>query len=336
MKHIYKCLLIGLGHRAVDDHLPALVPNALGIELVGVCDKDSTKKGILKKIFSEKNITPPNFYTDLIKACREIKPDFAIIATPHNTHLQIVKTLLDFKIPFLKEKPFTRSLKEAYLLKKMVDESKGYMRLCVQRRCHPLYVYGKKALANLGNIRHFEAHYQLHLDKPCDGWRSAIGQAGGGCIIDMGYHYFDLLYWYFGRPDNIFSVVAPKNSGGRSYPIEETALVSLKYGNGVAGNLFISRCEPRKFEELLVYGKYGYIQLQRDFLKRFDVDDQLLESLTRTPAWPSAVSDVLADFIANMDNFKITKKECEDGLEIMKIIDAIYRSIKEKKSILIK
>jgi predicted dehydrogenase len=35
---IHRCLLVGLGRRAIDDHLPALIPSVNGIELVDACD----------------------------------------------------------------------------------------------------------------------------------------------------------------------------------------------------------------------------------------------------------------------------------------------------------
>ena len=329
----FRCLLVGLGKRAINDHLPALVPNTLGIELVAVCDADENKKELLEKIFSEKKIIAPNFYTNLSEACRREKPDFAIITTPHSTHFEIAQELLEYDIPFLKEKPFAISLAEAHKLKKLIEEKNGYMMTCVQRRYHPLYVYGKKLLDYLQDVRHFEAHYQLHADAYYYGWRSTPKESGGGCVMDMGYHYIDLLYWYFGKPEQIFSVSAPKNHIDLPYSVEETTLTSFKYDNGTVGHLFLSLCEATKSEELSAFGKYGYIQLQREFLKRFDADNNLVESLTRAPAWPSAVSDVLIDFLKNFRNSKVVERECSNGIEVMEIIDGIYRSIQEKKAV---
>jgi predicted dehydrogenase len=277
----------------------------------------------------------PNFYNDLDEMLLKEKPDFAIIATPHLTHFKIAEKLIKNKIPFLKEKPFAINLQEALALKELIEKNKVYFRLCVQRRFHPLYVYAHKALFHLNGIRHFDAHYQLHANAYYTGWRSTPEESGGGCVMDMGYHYVDLLYWYFGIPEQIFSVAAPKNHDNLSYSIEETTITSFKYRDGLVGNLFLSLCESQKFEELKVYGKSGSIQLQREFLKRFDNDNNLVESLTRTPAWPSAVAEVLHDFIDNFDDFEIVKNECKAGVAVIKMIDAIYSSIKEKKSIII-
>jgi predicted dehydrogenase len=327
----YRCMLIGWGRRSIDDHVPALVSPAHNIKLVAVCDINPGKEEEMRKVLEAYPIkTTPKFYTNLNEALEKERIDFAIIATPHGTHLEISEELLKRKIPFLKEKPFAISLQEARKLVSLIEKYSGHMRLCVQRHYHPLYTYGKKALPYVGTIRHFAARYQLNADRYYFGWRSRPETAGGGAVIDMGYHIIDLIYWYFGVPSSIYAVAAPKKDEHVDYNVEETVLSALAYENGVVGSMFLSLCEPDKYEDLRVYGTHGYIHLQRDFLKRYDTKDTLIESLTREPAWPSAVTDVLFDFIGNLNNRDIVREECMRGLEVMSIIESIYKSMEKK------
>src|SRR5581483_11892402 len=117
-----------------------------------------------------------------------------------------------------------------------------------------------------------------------------------------------------------YSVAAPKKDEELNYTVEETVLTSLAYENGTVGSLFLSLCEPDKHEELRVYGTHGYIHLQRDFLRRYDTNDTIVESLLREPAWPSAVADVLIDFVTTLHKESIVREECVRGLEVMSII----------------
>lgn len=327
----YRCILIGFGRRAVDDHLPALVTPALNIELIAVCDIDPLREQEMKKALENYQTKMcPSFYTNLNEALDNEQPDFAIVATPHSTHLKISEKLLRRQIPFLKEKPFAINLNDAKKLVALIEKYSGYMRLCVQRHYHPLYVYGKKALLHLGTIRHFASRYQLNANRYYFGWRSRSETAGGGAVIDMGYHIIDLIYWYFGIPSSVYAVAAPKKDEKLNYMVEETVLAELAYENGVVGSLFLSLCEPDKFEELRVYGTQGYIHLQRDFLRRYNTEDEIVESLTREPAWPSALDDTLFDFIQNLNNRDVVREESRRGLEVMSMIESIYKSIEKK------
>lgn len=265
---VLRCILIGFGRRAIDDHIPALLPPIGNVELICVCDVNPDSQAILDELlrnyaerFPLKSV--PSFYISLDDALDKEEPDFAIVATPHATHLDISKKLLERKIPILKEKPFAIDLEHAKELVEQVEKHNGYLRLCVQRHYHPLYVYGQKALSHLGTIRHFSARYQLNADRYYFGWRSRPETAGGGAVIDMGYHLIDLLYWYFGMPSQIYAVSAPRKDEELQYTVEETVLISLVYGNGTVGSLFLSLCEPDKHEELRIYGTLGYIHLQR-------------------------------------------------------------------------
>lgn len=327
----HRCVLIGLGRRAVDDHLPALVPSLYGIELVGVCDALPEREQTLKEYMARfPDETQPQFYTDLKQALDALEPTLAIISTPHHTHLEIATELVGRGIPFLKEKPFAISLAEAHDLADLVDRHNGHMRLCVQRHFHPLYVYARKAIPHIGEFRHFKATYQLNADAYYFGWRSRPTTAGGGAVIDMGYHLIDILHWYFGSPSTIYATSAPKMMADAEYDVEETVLANFSYENGAIGNMFLSLCEPHKAEELLAYGSSGYFDLKREGLRRFDREDRLIESLTREPAWPSAVNDVLIDVITNLPNPDVVHEELQRGLEVMSIIECIYRSIETK------
>ena len=55
-----------------------------------------------------------------------------------------------------------------------------------------------------------DVKYTLFVDNLHEGWRGQRDSAGGGCIIDMGYHMIDMVIWYFGLPDNLHAEFSSK------------------------------------------------------------------------------------------------------------------------------
>ena len=332
-----RCGLVGLGRRAFDDHLPALLPPVQPLELVAVQDACANREPLVSEFATGRGCKVPKFYTDLDQMLRQESLDFVVVATPHHTHLGIARQLLEAGVPFLKEKPFALNLKEANELVGLIERHQGHMRLCVQRHFHPLYVYGRKALRHIGHLRHFNAWYQLNANSYDEGWRANPAASGGGCVIDMGYHLIDLLCWYFGVPSSVYSAVAPNKIelpiSNAITTVEETTVTMLEYEDGLVGHLLLSLCEPDKSEGLRVDGGHGYIQLDRANLKRFDRAGTLIESLTREPAWPSAVTDVLFDVVASLNDPDVVREECRAGLEIMSVIEAIYLSMRCRRPV---
>ncbi|MFD8708050.1 hypothetical protein ACFV1W_36645 [Kitasatospora sp. NPDC059648] len=62
----------------------------------------------------------------------------------------------------------------------------------LQRRFNPLHVSVVQLLDQIGTAFLIDGPYTFHTDDPGAGWRGDVSQAGGGCIIDMGYHIVDL------------------------------------------------------------------------------------------------------------------------------------------------
>ena len=119
---------------------------------------------------------------------------FAIIAAPHDVHLPVTSSLLKSGISVLKEKPLAMSLPEAKkILETYRDARKVYgtnLRLEVLpwRRCDPLFQSGKRLLKNIGNVIWYSYESTMCVDNLGEGWRARRASAGGGCLLDMGWH----------------------------------------------------------------------------------------------------------------------------------------------------
>jgi len=320
--------VVGLGHQSLEDHIPAIQASQ-DVELAGVVEIDKEKIKTFQK--ENKEIKIYEKFEDLIK---DQKLDFVIIALPHYLHYETTKKAILNKIHVLKEKPFAISLLQAKELKSLAEKNKIQIAVTLQRRFNPIYSTFFQLIDKIGKPFYIEAKYTFYTDKPHEGWRGKKELAGGGCLIDMGYHMVDLLMWYFGLPDKVFAEMSCAAKEGIIYDAEDTARVIFKYETkNIWGSLLVSRVIPPKQEYLDVYGTRGIIHLERGKIERYSPSGELLESLKRENSWPSAAQDQIEYFI------KVIRKERENisGPEFhfnhLAFIEAAYQSAEKHKYI---
>lgn len=313
--------VIGLGHQSLEDHIPAIKASQ-DTSLVGVVDVDEKKL----KFFLKQNRGVKGY-----KKCDDLfkdqKLDFVIIAVPHNFHYEITQKALLNRIHVLKEKPFTVSLNEAIKLKNLAEKKNLIITVSLQRRFNPIYSTFFQLIDKIGKPFYIEAKYVFHTDNPHKGWRAKKNLAGGGCLIDMGYHMVDLLIWYFGLPDSIFAEMSCAAKENISYDAEDTARVIFKYkSKNMWGSLLVSRFIPPKQEYLTAYGTRGFIHLERGKIERYSVNGELQESLKRERSWPSAAQDQIGYFIKVLRGEKENISGPKFHLNHLAFIEAAYKS----------
>ena len=316
--------VIGLGHQSLEDHIPA-ISASVDVDLVAVADTDEEKL----KSFStnHKNIRTYQQFNDLFKS---EKLDFVIVAIPHYLHRGVITEAIKRKIHVLKEKPFAISLTEAKEIKELADQNDVKIMLTLQRRFNPIYSTFFQLIDKIGAPFFIEAKYTFHTDSPHEGWRGKKELAGGGCLIDMGYHIVDLLIWYFGLPDLVFAETSCAAKEGISYNAEDTAQVLFRYSKqDIFGSLLISRVIPPKTEYFDVHGTRGIIHIERGKIERRAPNGEMQEVLSREHHWPSAAQDQLGCFVKVVRGEKENMGGPDFHFNHLAFIDAAYRSKKE-------
>ncbi|MFE4492447.1 Gfo/Idh/MocA family protein [Streptomyces niveus] len=289
-----KAAVIGLGHQALGDHLPGLADSQFA-QLAAVCDTDP---GRVTAQAQQHHV--PGF-TDIRTLLDQVRPDFAIIAVPHHVGREVIETCAAAGVHVMKEKPFATSPAEAADLVALCDKAGIELMVTVQRRFHPLYTAAVQLLEQIGQPYLVEGRYTFHCPDPAAGWRGRASLAGGGALMDMGYHLIDLLIWYLGLPDRVLADMSTAAHPDTEYDAEDTALVHLAYDHGLYGSLFISRSAGPKTEHLTVTGPRGTVVIERGRLRLLTPDGQLIESLVREPASPSTAAAQIDSFCRVLD-----------------------------------
>ncbi len=320
--------IAGLGHQSLEDHIPA-VKASPDVNLAGVVEIDDKK---LKAFLSEnKGVKGYKNFSDLFK---NHKIDFIIVAVPHYLHYEILKEAIGRKIHILKEKPFAVSLAQAKELGKLAQANNVQIMVTLQRRFNPIYSTFFQLIDKIGTPFFIETKYTFFTDSPHKGWRGKKALAGGGCLIDMGYHIIDLLMWYFGLPDKVFAEMSCSAKENVEYDAEDTAQVVFKYETKkIFGSLLVSRVIPPKQEYIKVFGTRGIIHIERGKIERLSPNGELQESLKRDQHWPSAAQDQIEYFVKVIRGKKENIGNPEFHFNHLAFVEAAYESKRKSQYI---
>ncbi|WP_406637618.1 Gfo/Idh/MocA family protein [Amycolatopsis sp. WGS_07] len=311
--------VIGLGRQALEDHIPGLRA-ADAVELAAVCDENPQ---IAAEQQGELGIPT---YTDAGMLFAEHQLDFVVICVPHDAGAQLIELSAKHGVHVLKEKPFATSLGQAQYLADQVQKAGIHLMVTLQRRFNPIYTSFLQLADQIGAPFVIDAAYTMHIDDPSEGWRGQAGRAGGGCLIDMGYHMVDMLLWYFGLPDRVIADISVGARPDRDYDAEDTALVHIAYDSGLYGSLLLSRAIGPKCERIRLAGSKGVVCLERGRIARLTNDGEVVESLAREQAWPSASVSQINHFTHVIKGERPNLSGPIDNVAHLRFIHACYES----------
>ena len=208
-----------------------LVNGLAGSELAVVVETSPLIQRAIRQYFP--HVTVLQSVAELVATHR---PDFAVIATPTDSHVEIATDLVNQKIPVFIEKPLSLTAKQAEpllaaLSKSWVPNMVGYMGRFMDtfRHAHKLISLG--VLGNLVMVR--SSMYVEQLLEPGSGWRYDPTRSGGGVLVTQNSHVVDKLIWMVGELYEVSGFTTQVVS--RS--VEDYAHAFLKFSNGAVGYL---------------------------------------------------------------------------------------------------
>lgn len=320
-------VLIGLGKQNTKDHLMAALGNE-NTKVVAVCD---VNLNIVKEVSKKLNVPG---YTNLKEMIVKHKPKAAVVAVPHKYYSQIVTLLINQGVHVFKEKPLDINLKQAIKISQLADKSNITLSVAVQRKHSKIYKLYSEYRKQIGDIFSVHGEYTLNISDLSEGWRSSQDMAGGGTVIDMGYHLIDLITWYFGVPERISAELGYHNKVEQNYDVEDTAKIQFSYmidNRRILGSIILSRIYPEKDEALSIYGTKGAIKIFKNRIELYDNNRELVES-TFVKTNGDDIQHQFDDFISEVQSKG--KGNHKEHLKNMVCIDAIYRSDRTNKTIL--
>jgi predicted dehydrogenase len=208
-----------------------LILRDLGCDIVGVSDRE-------ERIASERALrfgsTP---FTDYRRMIETTAPEFVIALGRHCDMPDTFRFLVDAGIPFLMEKPWGIDADTVAELARLAAEKGAWVSVPFMVRYSFWAVTVKRMIADgdFGRISHIvyrgirpTMRRYVEWDSP---WMASKSQSGGGALLNLGGHGFDLARFLTGEePEVVSAVVSRLVHGGE---VEDYALATLRLPSGI-------------------------------------------------------------------------------------------------------
>lgn len=312
--------IVGLGKQSGE--YIRVIKNISGWVITAVCDQDHL---IASRMASELNCS---FFTSIEDMATAGKCDIYLLCLPHNQYFNAMSILAYPNCHFIKEKPFAFDLNEAHDTYSLLQRTGAFCSVLLKRRFNPAYQAACNMIGGIGNIYSAEFKYTLSIERLDEGWRASKAIAGGGAVIDMGYHLIDLIVWFLGEPDSVTAKISQCAKPEQNYDVEDTAHILLEYTSPFSRDNFvcsavISRCYGNKQEEVRLVGTKGIIIVTPKEMLLSGHDGRTIEHISNNLSSDELLESQLHSLF---NRSKDTYPEINEQLKHHHIIDAIYRS----------
>jgi predicted dehydrogenase len=190
-----KVAFIGASHW----HLPLYLEPALalpGVTLAGIADPDAARAAAL----GERLGCPSD--RDFRELCRRQKPDFVIALGRHIDMPEQAAFLIEEGIPFALEKPCGVDAAAVARIAALAAASGAFAAVPLVFRNGDFFRLMQDLAAEDGGVQHMAFRFiagfaQRYLDAGC-AWNLDPALAGGGCLLNLGVHFVDIVQALWG------------------------------------------------------------------------------------------------------------------------------------------
>lgn len=224
--------VIGAGHYH-STWYPAYLQILAGqkVDIVGIHDPDLSVAGDGARRFNSVA------YTDYQRMVEETKPEFVIALGRHIDMPPVFRFLVEAGVPFLMEKPWAVDQATLTELVTLAQSRKAWVAAPFPMR----YSYWAEVACDMvrsgeaGAVSHITYRMirpgvQRYLDQGCS-WMLSKELAGGGVLLNLGCHGFDLCRFITGEDAEVISAVT--SHAVCKLEIEDYAFVTLRTPSGV-------------------------------------------------------------------------------------------------------
>jgi len=311
------------------------------VKLVAVADKSKRNR----KMAESYRVTAYDDYTQLLKS-EEL--DAAVISLPNFLKEDSIAQAAEKGLNLFVDKPLARSFEEAKWIEEKVKKEGVRIMTGVNYRYYDCVQKLKGMLdeGRIGDIVFATADLVINgplghgrVPTPVPEWWLSKEQAGGGALLDLGYHLIDLMNWMFGDLEVEYSWL-----GYRFHlPVEDGAMVVLRSGKSnvnccVNVGWFSKTVFPNFNFRINLHGTVGYKSTDNfapknlrvhaikaassNLLRR--ITGKKLKYLSYTYYYHSFfhILELFCNAIQNETELPVSLKE---EIDVIKIIDDIYK-----------
>lgn len=326
------------------------------VNLMAVCDINETRAKETAEQYGA-----DRYFTDYKELLTMNDIDAVSICTWNNSHAEIAIAALEAKKNVLVEKPLCKTVDEAKKIEAAANEHNSQILQVGFVRRHGTNTHVLKKFidaGDIGDIYYAKASYIRALGNP-GGWFADKERSGGGPLIDLGVHVIDLSWYLMGKP-KVTSVSgnAYKRLGNRAhienksfykaadYDPEQNgvedmvnALIRFENGSSIMVDASFTLHAKEDSGELKIFGEKGGAEIDPHLHITTERHNTILNV---SPEIDNTAFDMETGFQNEINHFIDCVKgnvetiaPIQDGVEIMKILAAVYESSESGKEIYI-
>ncbi|RDW20656.1 Gfo/Idh/MocA family protein [Oceanobacillus chungangensis] len=343
--------VIGVGSIS-DHHIKPYLANEQ-VELFALSDINEARL-IAKGAFH--GVT--ELYSDYRELLKNEAIDAVSICTWNNAHAEIAIAALEAGKHVLVEKPLSMTVKEAEAVEAAVEKTGKVLQVGFVRRHGDNAKLLKTFIDNdeLGEIYYAKTSCIRRLGNP-GGWFSDSSRSGGGPLIDLGVHMIDICWYFMGKPRPVSVSGNTYNKlGNRSNiknlsfykaadydphlsDVEDLTNAIIRFENGASILVDVSYTLHAKQDELYVklFGEKGGAEIEPELAI---VAEKYNTILNVTPQidnlsfdFEKAFQNEINHFVSSCLDGTENIAPVSDGVQVMKMLNAIYESAKLGKEV---
>lgn len=331
-------------------------PRAKVVALAGL---DTDRCEMLSKKFDV-----PRVYRDYQDLLADDDIDAVSVAVPNILHMPVALAAFEAGKHVLIEKPLARNAEEGVRMVEAAREHNKLLGISFQRRTRHDVRLLRDAVerGEFGRVYYSKAWWMRRSGIPGLGtWFTSKEAAGGGPLIDLGVHVLDMILYILGNPKvtsvsaNTYAEIGPTGRGGWSlrrqkvtdtnpYEVEDLATAFLRLEDG--GTLLLeaawaSFTEMNDDFGVQLYGSEKGARMNSHnyaLTETLDVfqgfGDTTMDAKPRLVA-REGHAQIIENFVSAILDGTPLSPDGQEGLDRVRLIDAIYRSAELGREIVI-
>src|SRR3954469_8638829 len=324
--------LVGLGNLATNQIAPAL-QKTRNCRLAGIITGTPSKAEEWKKKYG---IPAGNVYSyDTMSQIAQNKDiDIVYVVTPNSLHMQHTLAAAAAGKHVYCEKPLEISVDRC---QKMIDACKkagvqlgvGYRLQFEPNNLECVRLAREKVL---GDVKIIDANFGFAIGDPTQ-WRLKKDLAGGGSLMDVGIYCMQTARMIAGEEPKWISAAETKTDPVKFKEVDETISWQMKFPSGVIAHC-LSTYSANGFRGFRVGTTRGFFGLEPAYYYNGNRGKRSDETEINIPVADQFQTE-LEDFADCLLNKRPTKVDGEMGLQDVKVLMAVYDSIKKGRPVTI-
>lgn len=338
--------IIGVGGIS-NEHIKAYLNNS-EVELCAFCDINETQ---LETMGNRYGIT--NLYTNMEEMFKAENLDAVSVCTWNSAHAPCTIAALNAGINVICEKPMATSAEEAKAMNEAAKANGKLLMIGFVRRfgndCSILKDFID--VDYFGDIYYSKATYLRRLGNP-GGWFGDKSRSGGGPLIDLGVHVIDFVRYVMGNPKPVsvygatfqklfdrrnlkdkVGYTSASKSDNDICDVEDLASAMIRFDNGAVLNIEASFSLNIKNDEgkIELFGTKAGAKLDPELEIYTEINKYMTDVNLKTKTaldFDGLFANEINHFVSCVKDGEQCIAPAEDGIQLMRILDAVYESAK--------